>query len=132
MRRSLSLGSSRDSAIESADAYPPIASLEIQRMSIRRPCLVAASVVIITAGCSTETPTHPAGNARTVENAETALPPCGSCSFGPRLYLREGGKPANSLETFQGDPAADYVIDIDDYGSEGADGSVVLNGEEIL
>ncbi len=57
---------------------------------------------------------------------------CGGCTFGPRVYVRVGGKPTTEIHGFAADPEADYMIDIDDDGSQGADGSVVLNGEVLL
>lgn len=57
---------------------------------------------------------------------------CPACVFGPRLYTRGAGAPFVERSTILGDPAADYIIDIDDGGSQGADGSVMLNGEVVL
>lgn len=57
---------------------------------------------------------------------------CPACVFGPRTYVRRKAAPVTEVVTFSGDPAADYVIDIEDQGSKGADGSVVLNGAVLL
>lgn len=66
----------------------------------------------------------------------TAPPPtppeCAACAFGPSVYIRAPGAPTTETATFPGDPVADYLIDIDDGGSQGADGSVVLNGDVLL
>ncbi len=40
--------------------------------------------------------------------------------------------PITQKATFDADPAADYVIDMDDKGSEGSDGSVTLNDQVVL
>ena len=64
--------------------------------------------------------------------AQVTSPECAACVFGPQLYTRSTGTPRTASATFAGDPAADYVIDIDDMASQGADGSVVLNGEVLL
>ena len=40
--------------------------------------------------------------------------------------------PQTETATVSADPAPSYIIDIDDDGSQGADGAVVLNGEMLL
>jgi N-acetylneuraminic acid mutarotase/pimeloyl-ACP methyl ester carboxylesterase len=62
----------------------------------------------------------------------SAISGCAYCIFGPRRYIRSISTPATDRSTISGDPQADYLIDIDDGGSEGADGSVVLNGKVLL
>jgi hypothetical protein len=57
---------------------------------------------------------------------------CPACVLGPKVYTRDQGTPKTERTTFPGDPAADYVIDLDDNGSQGADGAVWLNGELLL
>lgn len=52
--------------------------------------------------------------------------------FGPRTYSRTVGGPVTDRSTILGDPAADYIVEIDDGASQGADGSVTLNGEVLL
>jgi len=59
--------------------------------------------------------------------AVAVLSDCAACVFGPRTYTRTTGAPVEDRSTFTGDPAADYLIDIDDGGSQGADASVTLN-----
>ena len=45
---------------------------------------------------------------------------CRSCVFGPRTYTRSTSAPMTEVVSFAGDPAADYMIDIDEAGSVGA------------
>jgi ZU5 domain len=59
-------------------------------------------------------------------------PPCPACVFGPQVYRHLIFLPFTQKATFNADPAADYVIDMDDKGSEGADGSVTLNDQVVL
>jgi hypothetical protein len=53
---------------------------------------------------------------------------CPSCVFGPQQYTRSTSTPRTETSAFAADPEADYLIDIDDVASQGADGSVTLNG----
>lgn len=59
-------------------------------------------------------------------------PPCSNCVFGPRLFVRDNGRPRAESAEVAGDPDADYVVDIDDRGAQGADGSVTLDGVVLL
>lgn len=59
-------------------------------------------------------------------------PECPACVFGPQVYHRSIFAPTTEKAAFGADPAADYVIDMDDMGSEGADGSVILNDQVLL
>src|SRR5262245_29220636 len=71
----------------------------------------------------------------TSSNAVAAVQPppqCPACVFGPQVYQRLTGVPRIEMAAFVTDPAADYLIDIDDQGSQGSDGSVILNGEVLL
>ena len=49
-----------------------------------------------------------------------------------QTFVRGNGTPLTETITFEGDPGADYIIDIDDLGSQGADGSVTLNGQVLV
>jgi hypothetical protein len=62
----------------------------------------------------------------------SATAECPACAFGPRMFARAVGAPVVDASMFPGDPTGDYVIDIDDGGSQGSDGSVSLNGELLL
>ena len=57
---------------------------------------------------------------------------CPSCVFGPQQYTRSTSTPRTETSVFAADPEADYLIDIDDLASQGADGSVTLNGAVVL
>ena len=58
--------------------------------------------------------------------------PCADCVFGPETFVRGQGRPTEFTRTLEGVAAGTYTIDVDDLGSMGADGSVVLNGQTIL
>lgn len=66
------------------------------------------------------------------EASVIAGPACGGCVFGPFTYVRQRREPTIERALLGGDPAADYVIEIDDHGTQGADGSVTLDGVELL
>src|SRR5262245_38206463 len=57
---------------------------------------------------------------------------CATCLYGPVTFTRNNGSPQSNYVPIQGDPAADYLIDIDDNASRGADASVVLDGVVLL
>ena len=57
---------------------------------------------------------------------------CATCVLGPLTLTRANASPRTERFTFTADPAADYIIDIDDLGSQGADGSVILNGQVLM
>ena len=85
-------------------------------------------ITVLVAGCITSELSGP-------ERADTAsisntssVRECQACIFGPRLYVRSTGSPKSVTSTFSADPEADYIIDIDDMGSQGANGTVELNG----
>ena len=52
---------------------------------------------------------------------------CATCAFGPITLVRQRGRPETKGFAIVGDPNADYVIDINDDASQGADSSVVLD-----
>ncbi|MGH7470848.1 MAG: hypothetical protein ACRENP_23115 [Longimicrobiales bacterium] len=56
---------------------------------------------------------------------------CPTCAFGPQLYTRAKGQPETHTHTFPGDPAGAYIIEIDDFGDQGANALVVLNGQGL-
>ena len=66
--------------------------------------------------------------AASVQITETCL----ACVFGPQVFTRGSRAPATETAMFPADPAAGYIIDIDDGGSTGADGRVILNGVVLL
>lgn len=89
-------------------------------------------VVLLAASCEGGFPT---ANRPVVTGGVTrvlAAEDCPACAFGPRHYLRRAGIPQTEISSFSADPQADYIIDVDDHGSLGADGSVILNGEVVL
>jgi dipeptidyl aminopeptidase/acylaminoacyl peptidase len=53
------------------------------------------------------------------------------CVFGPTLYTRAKGPPANHVEQFTATPGT-YIVDLDGLGSMGADATVKLNGVVIM
>ncbi|MDF2773383.1 MAG: hypothetical protein K0S86_2878 [Geminicoccaceae bacterium] len=57
---------------------------------------------------------------------------CSDCVFGPETFVRLQGRPTEFTRTLTGVAAGTYTIDVDELGSMGADGSVVLNGQIIL
>jgi hypothetical protein len=59
------------------------------------------------------------------------LPGPTACVFGPELYTRGQGAPANFVENFTATPGS-YVVDLDDLASAGADATVKLNGVIIM
>lgn len=60
------------------------------------------------------------------------LSQCPACVFGPQVFNRLTSQPRTERAEFGADPEADYVIDIDDRGSQGADGGVILNNQVLL
>lgn len=58
--------------------------------------------------------------------------PCAGCAFGPVTYVRQERAPTIERALVAGDPGADYVIEIDDSATQGADGSVTLDGVVLL
>jgi hypothetical protein len=68
--------------------------------------------------------------------SETSAPPteggtCPACAFGPKVYVRSTGQPVTDVATFAGNPAGAYIIEIDDFGTQGANATVVLNGQAL-
>ena len=57
---------------------------------------------------------------------------CSNCILGPLTLVRATGNPKTSTLPAAGDPQADYVADINDNGSAGADEQVVLDGAVLL
>src|SRR5207248_2435322 len=55
-----------------------------------------------------------------------------TCVFHPRVYELVPSVPITEITDFVADPEADYLIDIDNTGSQGANGTVILNGEVLL
>lgn len=101
-------------------------------MRNRFTCLLAVAAISACAGDPVSTSPRSSGTVLHREVAAAAGPDCPACVFGPKEYVRRSGTPVAVEETITGDPAADYVIDIDDLGSQGAAGSVTLNGEVLL
>lgn len=62
----------------------------------------------------------------------SATAACPACIFGPRLYTRGRGEPTTMVLVFPATAGASYILDLDDLGSQGADGSVSLNGTILL
>ena len=95
-------------------------------------------LTILAAACLSEHSTGPALGPVDPEADVTHAGPvqassgCPACVLGPRVYTRSNAEPVTETATFPGDPQASYLIDIDDGGSQGADGSVILNGEVLL
>lgn len=94
-----------------------------------------AVVLLFVASCGRE-PTgvgeHAAGySLYSNAGAPTMLPGCSACLFGPQVYTRSNGKPVTETALIVGYPG-EYLIDIDDGGSQGADGSVALNETVLL
>ena len=57
---------------------------------------------------------------------------CGTdCVFG-EMFTRGSGQPTLAMRTIVAEAGATYAVDIDDLGTAGADGSVVLNGQTLL
>lgn len=66
------------------------------------------------------------------ERALSPDTPCTNCVFGPTTLVRASGQPDSTSFAIAGDPIADYVIDINDNGSKGADASVTLDNVVVL
>ena len=86
--------------------------------------------------CSIDRPTAPdlranAGSISASSAAATGSSTCPACTFGPQSYTRTTGQPVTAVSTFAGNPAAAYIIEINDHGSQGANATVVLNGRSL-
>lgn len=93
----------------------------------------AMMLVALVAACQSEPTSGPVAIDRPTASSDVApTVACTDCVFGPATYTREQGKPALESATFAADPTVTYVVDIDDLGTDGADGSVVLNGMTLL
>ena len=96
-------------------------------------CATAASVLL--GACAqdrlTGLPERPAGSPLTSASGVASLTSSGDV-VGPLTYVRSTGKPVDQTSTFAADPGARYLIDINDDSTQGADGSVTLNGQVLL
>jgi hypothetical protein len=97
------------------------------RARLRR--LAYVFVAAIFPACTPE-PTHPNFLPRQTTASNTTT--CVACVFGPTTWTRKAGGPVLNSATFEADPNADYVIDIDQSDSQGAVPSVALNGVVLL
>jgi hypothetical protein len=61
----------------------------------------------------------------------SSVPSCSTCILGPTTYTRTTEKPVTEVSTFPGNPGAEYILDIDDGGSQGASAIVTLNGDTV-
>jgi hypothetical protein len=93
-----------------------------------------AMICIALAACSSEPTATSVGSGRLVGAPVAYVSPddCGDCVFGPTTYTRAPGPPITVTETFAAIAGDKYIVDIDDLGSQGADGSVQLNGVTLM
>jgi hypothetical protein len=91
-----------------------------------------AACLVFAAACATE-PNQADPSGPSLQTASVgAVEECGACVLGPLLFVRAKDTPVTERNTFVGDPGLEYRIILDDLGSQGADGSVVLNGEVLM
>jgi hypothetical protein len=86
---------------------------------------------ILVSACSTDSgvaPTERAGLSSAVAAAVSAPGACATCVFGPRGYTRSSGTPVAETAIFVADTSVQYVVEITDNGSQGANATVTLNG----
>lgn len=73
---------------------------------------------------------------RVPDRAAYAIEPsevCGLfCRVGPVTFTREAGAPRVETLTFSASPGAEFVVDLDDLGSQGGAASANLNGVALL
>jgi len=98
----------------------------------RRLITLCAATVLISCG----EPTSPQRDGMRPEYKPAAstppqVPSCPGCVVN-RTFVRGKGGPVTETVTFAGDPAADYIIDIDDAGTQGANATVTLNGTALV
>jgi Tol biopolymer transport system component len=55
---------------------------------------------------------------------------CEAATFGPRTFTRGAGEPISETFSISANPQAEYVLDVSDNDSRGANASVILNGVE--
>ena len=96
-------------------------------MRFIRLVLAAAGGLALTACDSTRIPTA----ARDVE-LQAALQSSAPIAILQQTFARQTGTPNIETVTFAASAGALYVVDLDDLGSIGADGSAVLNGDTLL
>src|ERR1051325_2586388 len=70
------------------------------------------------------------GQLRSASVAATTL--CDPCTYGPATLLRDRGGPLTDTTRFTAAAGSTYIVDIDDLASQGADGSVALNGVSLM
>ena len=98
----------------------------------RRLILVAAAAFV--ASCAEPTAFQRDGRAPQFRSG-TLLPPASPSCIGcvvEHTFVRGTGTPRTETITFAGDPTADYIIDIDDNGTQGANATVTLNGIQVV
>lgn len=72
------------------------------------------------------TPAQSSGSSRQTAGS------CPECVLGPITYTRQTGKPVEVISSFSADPSGSYALELNDLGSQGADGSVTINGQVVL
>jgi hypothetical protein len=97
--------------------------------------ILAVLSMVAFAACTE--PTNPAREqlrALDGEKRTTTIAPdvCANCVVGPVTLTRTTADPQTYRYSFDGDPTADYVIEVSDNGSRGLTGSVRLNGVELV
>jgi len=58
--------------------------------------------------------------------------PCSGCVLAPTTFTRKDGQKAPEIREFPGDPAADYLLIVQDDGQVGTGAEIKLNGETIV
>jgi len=91
--------------------------------------LAAGSAVLL--NC-TDLPTSPVTVMSTAGVSRQTSYSCTDCVVGPVTYTRLAGQPVAQTMTFAAVPGVSYVLELDDLGSLGADGRVVINGQIFM
>src|SRR4051812_23099593 len=100
------------------------------RMSAVAPLALACLAL---AGCQSDSTGPSAAKGPLIDGRASAFvaSPCADCVFGPITYTRASGGPQVITAPFTA-AAGRYSVDVDDLGSNGADGSVELNGVTLM
>lgn len=102
---------------------------------------LAVTCGVLLAACDPErTPTASGGfvQGNDVQSLDGSVLPAAADALASQLdivhitFVRETGAPNAQVTTFAASSGAEYVVDLDDLESRGADGSVVLNGDTLL
>jgi hypothetical protein len=97
---------------------------------MRRAQLAPLSLLLVLAACAESD--GPTAVVRTPASLHFTVLCTTDCIFGPETFTRGNGGPNSFTRNFTATAGSNYTIDIDDLGSQGADGSVTLNGVALM